>query len=878
MQNNQKKPPRPAKWIIRKVANPADRDQITGDYEEEYYDIAEKKGIAAANKFFWTLALVSIPSLIKNSFYWGFSMFRSYFKIGLRNIKRNRIFSAINIFGLSLGLASCIIIYLFVKDELSFDRFHEKADRIYSIVRKVQVHDFSDRGSTAGTGQSLENLFSEIEETVTTYNMRGITVKYRDNIFNEEPVFTNPEFLRVFSFKLLKGNPETVLKPLNSAVLTENTARKYFGEADPLGKTLTMLFGHTVKEFTVSGITENPPRNSTVRYDILLNIENMNIIGEPDFTSNMDRFNCNTYLLLKKETSTENIHAGFPDFIKRSYTKYFNRLLNAGLRDNNNVVFSFRLQNIRDMHLGSGNIYGAVKGNKGSSHVLSGIAFLILVIACINFINLSIGNSTARAVEIGIRKVMGAQKRQLIRQFWFEFIILTFFAAVTAFFIAAAILPVFNELASKNLRLSSLVTVGNISAIIFMILVVGIISGLFPSMVMSGFAPVEIFRKKIKLGGKNLFTRFLITMQFALSVFLIISTLIMGKQINFMVSKDTGINKEGVVVIELQERESARSLELFENFRNRLDGYSAIKHITGSAGSNNRSQWYSHINFHGEDIEVHYNRIHYDYLKTLGIKLAEGRDFSREHAADITAAIVNRKFVKTMNMTSPLGKTFRMGFYPELTIIGVVEDYIYESLKEEIMPGILTISTNRYGDPRLNYALVRIQPENITETIGYMEYNWKEIQPDKPFRYSFLDEDIENFYNNEKKWNLIVRYSSIFAIVITCLGIFGLTSITLARRTKEICVRKIHGSSTVGILVLISKEIMFLVGIANIFAWPAVLFFMRKWMNSFISRTNIDISSFLLAALITFVIAFTALSIQTIKTAMTNPVKSLRNE
>jgi putative ABC transport system permease protein len=871
-------PPRLAQRLLRKLTDYQERFAMAGDLEEAFHQIGKESGYSQARRWYWRQCLDSIPKYLVYLTNWSIVMFRNYLKTALRNLARQRVLSFVNILGLSLGLASCILIYLYIADEISFDRFHEKADSLYGVVCRDEFHDESGVWGTMAMGPVLEEYFPEIQRAVRMNDRNQATVRYNDKVFNERPVFTDPSFFEVFSFPLLRGDPGVVLQSRDSVVLTKGTAIKYFGREHPLGKSLTMIFGEMKKDFIVSGIAQDVPANSTIQFDMLLNVNNLSDIEGPEFFSNWRRFNTDIYVLIEEGSLPETVNSRFPSFVKQYFQEMLEERRSRDSWKGEGELISFSLHNIKSLHL------NPVLRNVGasdikSSLILAGIAFLILAIACINFINLSIARASGRTIEIGMRKVLGAGRKQLIRQFWTESLVLTFLAMIMGILMASLFLPIFNRLAEKNLSLGSFINAANLLAFLIILIIVALASGSYPSLIMSGFHPVEILKGKLKVGRKTLLTKSLLVVQFSLSVFLIIATLTMAKQIRSMRQKELGFKKEGVVVVNMQEgdwRQGQKTERWIDLFKERLSGHGSVKNISGSSIAFNRWLVMNHIRIKGQTYDVYFDKVYYDFLNTMGIDLVEGRDFSREFPSDSSAVIVNRNFVEQYEFEQPLGEVIWDAYDDStpLRIIGVAEDYHIRSPRHEIKPVILHM-TPSFTVPHL---LVRISLENIPETIELLERTWKDIQPDKPFLFSFLDEDIEAAYGRQKRWNAIVLYSSLLAILITCMGIFALTSLTISRRIKEIGIRKVLGAGVIQIVNMVYKEFILLIIIANVIAWPIAYLAMHTWLQGFAHRATIGVGIFLLTGALALVIALLTVSYQSIRAALANPVDAIRYE
>ena len=800
-------------------------------------------------------------------------MFKNYIKITLRNLAKQKIYSAINILGLAIGLAGAILIFLFVQNELSYDRFHENTENLHRVYVNFHAEDGSIdrtfRGITMPMGPVMEEYFPEITHSIRVSNNYA-TIRTEGKLFSEKITQVDKSFFQAFSFPLLMGNPSSVFAQDYSIVLTENHARKYFGEANPIGKTLILISGQEQSNFLVTGVSAQPPSNSTITFDILIDIESGNRLQmNKMWLDNWGGFGWQTYVLINNRNSVGSVLDKFPNFTNLYYSAEIERWRNRGRWKGEGWPFSFGLQPISRVHLDP-----SVKGslNLNAIFILCSIAFIVLFIACINFMNLSISRASTRSLEVGMRKVLGAERRQLIHQFWGEFLAITGLAMVVAFFLAELVLPAFNRLSGRSLSLGGIFQPVQILILLALFITVGIASGSYPALIMSGFRPVEILRGKLRIGGKKPLTRALVVIQFALSIFLIIATIIMGRQIHFMLTADPGFNKEGVVVVRTQESEAEASNAILKLFRERLSQQPNIVSISGTSTRIGDVGVYP-FEKDGREVEVYQNRVDYDFFKTMDIEVVQGRTFSPEFATDTEGVVVNEKLLKELEIEDPIGKPLK-GYYIPLTIIGVVRDYIIEDFRHSILPALNHIKPNW----RIRLILVRISPGDVSGTLSLLEKTWRDIQPDKPFLYSFLDDTMEAMYNEEKRWGAIVGYSSALAVIIACMGIFGLTSITINRRTKEIGIRKILGASIPQIIDILIREFIWLVGIANILSWPLAYFAMKMLLNNYYYRIPLGLQYFLLAGVLSFIIAALTTIFLAVRAALANPVDSLRYE
>jgi putative ABC transport system permease protein len=801
-------------------------------------------------------------------------MMKNYLKIAVRNLKKYKTGSLINIVGLSIGLAFCILIYLFIKDELSFDRFHEKADSIYSIVINDHFYEYSHRSGPVPMAPVLEDHFPEIENFARLVSQRNVPVKYENNIFNETITIVDPQFLEVFSFPLNKGNPASALISDSSVILTQNAANKYFGNEDPMEKVLLLTFGDKQMPFVVDGIAKNIPSNSSIGFSLLINMDNLNAITSSNSKDDWRTSRSQYYLLLNEHAEPESIENRILAIVKPHRSAFYEIRRKYGSLVENGETITFSLQNLKDIHLNSSNIYGLPRSDIRRSYILAGIALLILCIAVINFINMSIGRASERAREIGVRKMLGAGRKQLIRQFWIESVCLALISIVLGLFIAILMLPVFNSLSFKNLTVHSLYHFQSIAVFLLLMVSVGVLAGSFPALVMASFQITDIIWGKFKLRRKNLFTKVLVILQFSMSVFLLVASFVMMKQIRFMKNYNLGFDKDGILIVDLQERDNVKSQKLLKLFNENIQTHSAVMSVSGCMNSPNRTDLYGMIKHEEKNIYVWCNRVTFDYLKTMKMDLIEGRDFAIEFASDTSAVIVNQKLVDELGLDQPIGKTFKMGPEPPVAIIGVVKNFNYYSLAEEVGPAAL----NMDPESGLFYSVVRISSENMTDTITYLGKKWKEIQPLRPFTYSFLDEDIQLFYGDENRWNAIVGYSSFFTVLIACMGVFGLTLITVNNRVKEIGIRKILGASVLNILKLVTSEFVLLVMTANIIAWPLAWIVMNKWLQNYAYRVDFGFLPLLIPGIITAIVSLLTSGGYSVRAAIANPADSLRYE
>jgi putative ABC transport system permease protein len=785
-------------------------------------------------------------------------MLKNYLKIALRNIKRHKGYSLINIVGLAVGMACCILILLWVQDELSYDRFHENADDIYRVIQNINFADHSTTWTiTQGPlGPSLKEDFPEIINA-TRITDRGFRLTYDDKSYDEEVGMADGSLFEMFTFPLVKGDPATALSDPSSIVLTEEMAEKYFGDEDPIGKTIK---ADNQWDFQVTGVMRDVPRNSHLQFDFLIPF----IFGrELNYTvDHWGNSSFRTYVQLPKGAPVQEVISKISGYLIEKPTIEKDARLN--------------LQPLTRIHLYSNYEYDSVHGDITYVTLFSIIAFFILLIACINFMNLATARSGNRAKEIGMRKVAGAHKVDIIRQFYGESILLAFIALLLAVVFVWLLLPVFNNLAAKELSLN---ITGNLSILMGLLCIAilsGIISGSYPAFFLSAFQPVMVL-KGFRLSGLkgSIFRKTLVIFQFSLTILLIICTIGVYNQLDYMRNRKLGYDKEHMIYLrmrgDIREKFDSVKNELLQNPN--ILGVTASSNVPTSGYYFSNSLWRWDGQNPDEEILMRAVLVDFDYFKTFGMEIAEGRSFSKEFPTDATEAImVNEEAVKAMGMESPLGK--RLSLQDDnFKIIGVVKNYHFRSLRQEIGPLILL-----YYPKYCRVLFAKLKSDQTPQTIGYIEDIWKRFAPGYPFNYRFLDEALDRLYRSEQRIGTLFRYFSILAILISCLGLLGLASFMAEQRTKEIGIRKVLGATAPNIVALLSKEFTKWVIVANIIAWPVAYFALNKWLQSYAYKTNVAFWSFILSGVIALLIALLTVSYQSIKAALANPVDSLRYE
>ena len=805
-------------------------------------------------------------------------MIRNYLKVAMRYLLRNKGYTAINILGLAIGISCCVLIMLFVRSEFSYDKFHSKSDRIYRAwVREhnEDMDDIIDIVTPLPLAGALQGSFPDIESTCRVYSLAPL-VKIGEQSFSEDIRMVDSSFFRIFDFKFIEGSRENPFATSNSILLTENTAKKYFGKENAVGKNVELQMGNEKVVFSVAGIVRSAPEESSIKYNALIPFSNAKFIFSERAMKAWFNVSSETYVLLKKGIDVEKLTKKFPSMVKQ----------NLG-EDYKEGGYMITLQPITKIHLDT-NIPAGIEpiSNPKYSYILLSIGILILLVACVNFITLSVGRSATRAMEVGVRKVLGAERQQLIRQFWGEAILLTVISVIIGIVLSVLLVNPFNQVVNRQLSLHfDFVFIGYCLLIIILI---GLIAGIYPAIILSGFRPVEILKGKLKLGNNSgLLRKSLIAGQFVTSIGMIICTIVISGQLDFLQNKDLGYQKEQVIVVPTN-KPRAKGMELAELYRNELFKQPQVIGASVSLMSFSETPW---INVgYSDDKNVYrnfqFNSVDPYFLKTMGIQMVQGREFSADNPADYTSSmIVNEAMLKLFGWTDAVGK--KLPGRIEQQIIGVVKDFNYESLHTPVQPlamvikpdtffrRINDISFNAPPQPRIS---VRLRAGNLTANLATLKQVWKQVAPDQEFEYRFLDETVAAQYRQEKRTSTIVKIASALSIFIACMGLFGLATLTVVRRTREIGIRKVLGASVGSVVRLLSKEFLILVIIAAVIAFPLGWWAMNKWLEDFAYRIHIAWWVFPIAGIAALLIALLTVSFQAIRAAIANPVKSLRTE
>ena len=891
---SERRPPRLAIRFLQWFCPPSLYESVQGDLTEAYIRDIETSGDRyARRRFILNVLQFFRPEIIlRNSFTFRLInniMLGNYLKVAARNIGKRKLYSFINAFGLSIAIAFCILIYLFIQDERSFDQFHANKDRIYRIeevsynywrpnLTEEQRYTKS-AYVQAGVKQAFKDELPEVQYA-TRFNSGATAMVKKDvKVFTEELTYVDNDFFLMFSFPLLAGNPQTLLKDKSEVVITPQVARKYFGDEDPIGRILS-IDDQREKDFVVSGIIEAPPANSSLDFSILVSEE-----SRPRYENqvrNWGSFNTPTLVQLAPDADPESLKKNTEKILE----KYMGRMLEDWRREGNVPqhikLVDYEFTALPDWHLKHSIEWHKVS-NPQYSAILGGIAILILLIACINYISLALTTSAARRTEVGIRKVVGAVRNQLIYQFGFESVLLAMISLVVGVGLTALFLPGFNEFTGKAIAFAWPGALQVFGVGIGLALLVGVLAGSYPAFFLSGFRPAEVLKGRFTSKVQAGFTKPLVVLQFALSAFLIITSVIMYRQMRYITTKDLGYDQHQVVVVPTQTGwmfEGNKGGQVVEQFRTRLLQHPDIVSVAGTNISFNQGWSRYGYRIDGESKNAYVYTVDPHYLPTLNMQLVEGRNFDAAIAADTNAIIVNEALVRDMKWTNPLEE--RLNWMEDSTqagakVIGVIKDYHYRSLEAPIEPLFLCMDHRRSGP--LTTMMIRIEAGNIPQTLKKVSDLWKELFPDKPYVYTFLDEDVARQYRSQERWMRIVAFSTGFAILISCLGLFGLAGINAVNRTKEIGIRKVMGAGLPNIFVLLNRQYIVFAGIAFVVAIPFSWYGMNKWwLADFQYRITVGWELFAISMLAGVMIAMITVSYHAIKTAMINPADTLKYE
>jgi putative ABC transport system permease protein len=807
-------------------------------------------------------------------------MWRNFLTTAVRNIRKYKGFSLINIAGLAVGIASCLLILLFVQSELSYDRFHEQADRVYRVgfTFHVGTNQFDAALGPCPLAAALVEDFPEVERAARIFarQSRGgdVFVRYGEMRYKEDKfLWADPELFGILTIPFIEGNPAEALAQPNSVVMTAETATKYFGEENPMGKMLELGDGSL---YMVNGVTESWPEHSHFHFDFLASFSSLPKSEDLDFYDTA----VFTYILLRENASIEELESKMPEFSGKCMAPVIEKIMAVPYEEflESGNFIGFMTQPLRDIHLRSkwGNELEP-QGSFNTVIIFSAIAVLILFVACINFINLTTARSTQRANEVGVRKVVGSSRAQLVRQFLSEAIFLSFLSFLLALIFVEIALPVFNNLVGKEFSAGHILDWSFLLFLLIGAVVIGMAAGSYPAFLMASFRPVAVLKGKIQSSTKGRrFRDALVVFQFCASVVLLVGTAVIYTQLHYIRNKELGFDKGHVVVIQRAEKlgsqQKAFKNQLYQNpdvlsaaFTDSLPQILLEAKVFQKEGEGNQ-----------ENNTLITITADYDLIATYGLKLISGRYFERERSTDDTAVILNETAVKALDIQDPLEKRLVLvGLKRKpMDIIGIINDFHMESLHTKIGPMAVIL----FGERPSVLLSVRVRPGNLPKTLGFLQDKWGEFTNNQPFEYIFFDDQFDMLYKAEIQAGKVITVFACLAVFIACLGLLGLASFTASQRTKEIGIRKVLGATTSAILILLNKDFVKRVLVANLIAWPLAYYAMSKWLQNFAYRIRINIWMFLAAAVLAFLIALFTVSYQTLRAALGNPVDSLRYE
>lgn len=860
------KPPRLAEQLLRLILPDKGWDTPLGDFEEVYGIKVREKGTIRARLWYWIQVLALIPSKILNNLYWRTGMIANYLKTAFRQMFRHKAYFLINIVGLAVGIACCLFAFLYVFHELSYDRYHVDFDRVFRIAERIQKDsaELETARVTAPLIPAIRENFPEVEYAVRFQLATWDSLVERgEKKFNEKWVMiAENDLFNVFSMGFIKGNPKNALDRPRTVVITQHIAKKYFGHEDPLNKTL-ILWGNPVE---VTGVIQDCPDNTHLRYDIIISLNGFEKVWNLD---NWGWTGFYAYVRLKPHVDSE--------LFEQKIRHVADRYISEELREWGES-FTFFLQPITSIHLNSHlNMEVVPPGNPRDIYIFSIIGFLILLISCINFTNLTAARSTNRTKEVGIRKVVGAHQVQLVRQFLWESVLASVISMVISFIVVTAFLPHFSQLTGQDFSFRSLLKPSILLFLLGLSLFAGVVAGSYPAFLLSRFRPARILKGVAgSTTGGNAIRRFLVVAQFSMTIVLVIGTLVVYKQIRFMKNVDLGFDKEQKLIVpgDLKERYESVKAEFLKNPS--IIGASACWNVPGRLPNLIEAHLVGENEDKAQSMNFYY--IDHDFIPEYGIEIVAGRSFQKKFQSDTyDSFILNETAVKAFGFSSPeeiLGKKMYEGGSGGVgTIIGVAKDFFYTGLQTKVEPLVMQVRPDFFSTLSLE-----IRTDNLNETLSFIEKKWNELQLGRLFSYFFLDEDFNRHYRSEENLGHIYTTLTFLAIFISCLGLAGLSAFTAEQRTKEIGVRKVLGASAWSVLILLLNEFTKWVFVSNVIAWPLSYFIMQKWLQGFAYRTDIGLWVFVFSAALAFLISVITVSYQSLKAALANPVDSLRYE
>jgi putative ABC transport system permease protein len=808
-------------------------------------------------------------------------MLKNFFVNALRNMKKQRGYVIMNVSGLAIGLTSFLFITLYVNHELSYDRFHENYENIYrlKIVGMMAGGELDQAITAAPMARAMMSDYPEVLMATRLTQMGDWLVKFEEKRFNESGIlFADSTFFKIFAFKLLRGDPNTALARPKSVIMTEEYARKYFGDRDPLG--LQISFETDTVRFTVTGVMQDIPDNSHIKFDMLASLSSYPGQANNQFWISHNFY---TYILVKEGTLKDELEEKFQGMVSKYVGPQITQALGISLQDFLDAGNSFRyvMEPLKDLHLRGAKQYNLEPmGSQSTVYIFAVIALLVLVIAIINYVNLATARSASRAKEVGVRKVAGANKRGLVLQFLGESVLIVTLATVIAVIIVYALTSSFNQLIDKELSAAILDNPAGVFSLIALVLVVGISSGAYPSFVLASYNPTEVLKGTMNPGSMSKTMRgILVVVQFTISIVIIIGSIIIYSQLNYVTGKDIGFNKENLIVVKRADS-FFRQREAFRDQALQIPGVENAGFSRAVPGTNfNKNAFLLENDPDKNTYLINQTQASFDFAQSLGVVLAEGRFFSREFGEDSASILINEAAVKSLGLTDPVGKYILQPLGPQqfqrLKIIGVMKDFNIASMHKPIEPVCFTVLGNFGGD---QYATLRLTGKDVPATIKAIEEEWQSFTSDQPFQYEFFTDSWNNLYSSEMKTGKIFLLFSLLAIFIACLGLLGLVTYITNKRTREIGIRKTYGASVEVVLRLLSREVVYLILISSLLAYPLAYFGARYWLEGFASKVKISPLIFVAATSIALAIGWLSILYQTYKAASYSPAEALRLE
>jgi putative ABC transport system permease protein len=809
-------------------------------------------------------------------------MIRNYITIALHNLTKYKFISFINLFGLTIGLTCCLLILTFILHELSYDKYQPNAGQVYRVTRSFNNPETGAISLNLSTvappfGPLLQNDFREIEDMTRLLKVGPAPVRYEEKMLVEQNVFfADDKFINFFETKILRGNPKNALSDPYSVMLTDEIAKKYFGNEDPMNKVIKLNFGNYF-DFKVTGIYKPLPSNTHFHPDLMASFNSLNdtlIYGAENLRTNWGNNSFFTYIRLPKNYDTRKLVSQFPAFLDRHMNDRMGYEPSKGT--------SLALQKLTDIHLTSHTDFEAEEnGDIKRVYIFSAIALFILLIACINYMNLSTARSTLRAREIGIRKAVGAQRKEIMAQFLSESVLVTWIAMVLALTLTWVLFPWINKISGQDLSIYILMKWEIITPVLLAPFAVGLFSGLYPAIFMASFQPIKVLKGLIKTGAVNIsFRQVLVTLQFAISIILIICTAVVFNQMRYMQNKSLGFDKEHIVTLPYAQELNVK----YDAFKTELLSNSNIK----NAGRSSRIPTGRLLDdmgakiMHGDSLapvssDVKYVAADQDFISTYGVKIVAGRGFSRDYSQDTSAFLINEAAAKVLGFKTndeAIGKDFGYGNRTG-KLIGVFNDFHFESMHQRIVPLVLLIPRNANNYGRIS---IKVSGQDMPAALSHIEKTWKSFLPLTPYQFTFLDENFSKLYDSEHRQKTLFTLFACIAIFIACLGLFGLSAFAISQRIKEIGIRKVLGADVSSIVTLLSKDFLKLVIISAVLAFPVAWYFMNNWLQDFAYRISMPWWIFIIAGIAAAIIALITISFQAIKAAIANPVHSLRTE